>query len=330
MIGIYNDDFIDFLRNSIGEPIKVTSKQIICRCPWCEYNVEKNHYHLYISLQAPIFNCFHCPDSLGHKGIINKLISKLNGTDISDKYINKDKIQEYISSKVDLKKDITKTPDLNIPIINEDLFPKKSSYLRSRLKYFNMELTSIKGLIFDVQDFINKNNIPVDEKLYKLQPFLHDNFIGFLTENKSTLILRNIDPTSNFRYYKIKIYDTLFLDYYKINGQNQNSKNIIIGEGIFDIFSEYLFDYLGIKRDVLLYASANSKKFDTLIRSIIFREVIPRPNVYILSDKGIDLNDYKKLAYFNKYCINSLIVFYNKLGKDFNDVPCEIEKIQLK
>lgn len=330
MIGIYDDKFLDLLKQTLGDPIKVTNKQIICRCPWCEYNEIKDHYHLYISLEAPIFNCFHCPDNEGHKGIISKLVRKLYGSDITDNFVDKEKIKEFIKDKVNLKRDIDKKNDLYIPPLRENLFSHKATYLKGRLKYSNIPLDEIKGLIFDVQDFINNNSIEMTDQLVRLQPFLQNNFIGFLTENKTTLILRNIDPKSSFRYYKLKISDSPFLDYYKIQGLNLNSKNIVLAEGIFDIFSEYIFDYLNMKRDILLYATVNSKKFHTLIKSIVFYESIFRPNVYILSDRGIYLDEYKKMAYFNKHLINSLTIYYNKIGKDFNDSPCIVEKVQIK
>jgi len=330
MIGIYKDEFLDLLKQTVGEPIKITNNQIICRCPWCEFEQEKDHYHLWISLDAPIFNCFHCADEAAHKGIISKLIRKLHGSDISDNFVDRDKIKEFIQTKVKLSNVVDKKVELSIPPLQEELYSHKASYLRGRLKYSDVDLNSIKGLIFDIQQFININPIPITDTLERLQPFLHSNFIGFLTENNSTLILRNIDPTSSFRYYKLKISDGLFLDYYKIKGFNPNSKNIVLAEGIFDIFSEQIFDHLGLRQDILLYATTNSKKFHTLVKSIVFNESIFRPNVYILSDRGINIEEYKKMAHYNKHLINSLIVYYNKIGKDFNDVPCIVEKIQIK
>ena len=58
MIGIYQDNFIDYLRERLGSEPKITAKNIIVPCPWCEYQEDKDHYHLYIGLDIPIFNCF--------------------------------------------------------------------------------------------------------------------------------------------------------------------------------------------------------------------------------------------------------------------------------
>ncbi|GAG02610.1 unnamed protein product, partial [marine sediment metagenome] len=58
MIGIYQDSFKQFLEDNLGE-VKETSKNFIVPCPWCELDEDKDHYHMYISTEAPIFHCFH-------------------------------------------------------------------------------------------------------------------------------------------------------------------------------------------------------------------------------------------------------------------------------
>ena len=90
MIGIYQDEFVDYLKNKLGDHIKTSSKNIICPCPWCEYGEDKNHYHMYISIEIPIFHCFHA--NCEQSGSLKKFLSKLEGHDISDEFIDKDKL----------------------------------------------------------------------------------------------------------------------------------------------------------------------------------------------------------------------------------------------
>jgi hypothetical protein len=124
----------------------------------------------------------------------------------------------------------------------------------------------------------------------------------------------------------MKIQDSKFLDYYKLNGNAKNSKQVILSEGIFDIASEHIFDSLNLKDSTRLYASAHSSKYDSLIKSIVFNEQEFRLNVVILSDLGIDMNYYRNLRRYNSHIINSLVVFINKTGKDFNITPVTPEK----
>jgi hypothetical protein len=154
-----------------------------------------------------------------------------------------------------------------------------------------------------------------------LRDYLQNNFIGFLTENQTTAIFRNIDSSHSMRYFKLKIQSDNFLDYYKLIGNNPKSRKIVLAEGIFDIFSEHIFDYLNIKNEVKLYASALSSKYVSLIRSIIFNEQIFKPDVVILSDKGVGADYYKKIKRYNGHLFNKIEVHYNKAGKDFNESP---------
>ena len=94
---IYDDKFIQYLKDSLGEPVRVKSKNIICRCPWCEFGQKKDHYHLYISTEYPIFHCFHsdCQAS----GTLRKLFKKIEGKDISEKYVDIEKVKEYAKER---------------------------------------------------------------------------------------------------------------------------------------------------------------------------------------------------------------------------------------
>jgi len=322
MIGIYQDSFLEYLKKNLGYA-KLTSKNIITVCPWCEYQKDKGHYHLYISLEAPIFHCFeaNCEQS----GILKKFLLKVEGRDISDTFVDKRGLQTVIKKKKVLKISEERR-NIIIPPLKEDQFKLKDLYLRKRLKFPSVPSFLIKGLVYDIDSFIEVNQVAVDEKLFRLRDYLQANFIGFLTENKTTMILRNIDDRATFRFFKMKIDDSQFLDYYKLYGNNRSSNTVILAEGIFDIFTEYLYDSTKTKDNARLYASVLSSKYQSLLHSIVFNEQIFSLDVVILSDRGIELSEYRKLKKFNAHIINSLNVYYNKNGKDFNDTPVIAEK----
>lgn len=317
MIGIYDDNFLQYLKDNLGDQIKITSRNIIAPCPFCEYNKKKGHYHLYISLEAPIFHCFHA--SCEQSGNLRKLFKKIEGRDISDNFIDKEKLQEFAKKRRVIVDDIKY--QVNLPSINIGEFPYKEMYLKKRFKFANINPQTIKGLIFDVHRFIDMNNIPVDERLFRLRDYLHTNFVGFLTTNNTTAIFRNIDHNQSFKFFKIKIYETSFLDYYRLPGNDINSKVVVLAEGIFDIFSEHIYDHLNLKDKVKLYASTLSSNYKSMIHSIAFHDRVFRPRIIILSDRGIELPVYKKLKHFNKHIIDTLTIYYNMAGKDFNDTP---------
>jgi len=319
MVGIYQDGFIDYLKEKLGGNVKTTSKNIICACPWCEYGQDKNHYHMYISLEAPIFHCFHA--SCERSGTLKKFLKRIEGHDISDSFVDKKQFQ-LIKQKREIFVDKEKDKIyIKVPPIDKGRFVDKEFYIKRRLKFAPLPTSKIKGLVYDVEKFVDMNSIPVDEKLFRLIPYLQSNFVGFLTEHNATVMFRNIDHSHGMAFYKMRIQYANFIDYYKLPGNDVNSKKIVLGEGIFDIFSEHIYDSLNIKDEVKLYASVLSSKYLSLIHSIIFHEQIFQPEVVILSDRGIPLEYYKKMKFFNKHIIRKLVVYYNKAGKDFNDTP---------
>jgi len=318
MIGIYQDSFADYLEKNLGY-IKITSKNFVTKCPWCEYQKEKNHYHMYISLEAPIFHCFHA--SCEQSGTLRKFLTRLEGHDISETFVDKKQFEEISKKKeifVDKEEGKIK---ISIPKLNRERFVEKEFYIKKRLKFASGPTTKIRGLIYDVNKFIEVNRIPINETLFRLRDYLHNNFVGFLTEHNSTVIFRNVDHTHTMSFFKLKIQQSNFIDYYKLPGNSPHSNKIVLAEGIFDIFTENIFDSLNLKGDVKLYASALSSKYLSLIHSIIFHEQVFQPEVIILSDRVIERKYYKKIKHFNKHIIDKMTVYYNKNGQDFNDVP---------
>jgi len=318
MIGIYQDEFLKYLQDNLGDPVRVTNTNIICRCPWCEYKVEKKHYHLYIALDAPYFHCFYA--DCNQSGMISKLLRKIEGKDVSSKFFDEEKVKESLTQKTRVASQQMRKYIYQLPPLIESKFPLKSLYVKKRLKFRETNLGNIKGLIFDIKEFLSLNQIPISPSLFRYRDFLQTNCIAFLTENQTKLYFRNIQ-NGDFKHWKYNLQESMLLDYYKLPGGDLSSKTIVLSEGIFDIFGEHIFDSLNIKDSVRLYACGFSTSYRSLIISIMRHEKLLRPNVFILSDTDVDLSYYKKMLKYNKRFINSLNVAYNKSGKDFNITP---------
>ena len=325
MIGIYKDSFKSYLEENLGDTVKIKEKNIICRCPWCEIQQHKSHFHLWIAKEAPIFHCFMCHQT----GLIGKLVRKISGIDSSSKYIDKDEIKKNEHTRIDNSTNIKKK-NILIPELNEDQFIQKSLYMKKRLKFSSMGIKNLKGLIFDFQKFLRINNIPIKNDDSNMSGFIQSNFVGFLTEKHSQIIFRNIDNRSRFKYYKFLLEENLFfLDYYKVSGGNNNSNVVVVTEGIFDLYTEYIFDYTNLKKDARLYAAGLSTSYKELLKSIAYNEQIFKMKVYILSDRDVNIYFFKKLKKEVGHIIDTITVLYNKTGEDFNYTPISIEKITL-
>ena len=321
MIGIYKEEFIEYLRDNLGY-VKVSSKNIITKCPWCEYKKEKKHYHLYIALEAPIFHCWQA--RCGQSGFLSKLMSYIDGKDRTEQFVDKSLIKEAVHRK--LVNPLKEKKPLKIPKIDTDKFKMKSMYIKYRLG-FDVDIDSISKLVFDVQEFVGINSIKLDDKSNRLMDFLQSNFVGFLSEHESLLVLRNIDPNASFRYYKFDLSDSDFLDYYKVQGAAFDSNTVVVSEGIFDILVEQVLNTLKIRENVKLYCASLSGAFSSLLKSIVFYEQLYRLNVVVLSHKDVDLDTYKRVKKFDSHVVNTLSVYYNSAGKDFASFPVNPVKV---
>lgn len=321
MVGIYHDSFVNFLRDHLGDPVKITSKNIIVRCPFCEMNSTKKHFHMYISLESPVFHCFF--SECHQKGFISKLIKKIEGKDITDKFISEEKIKEF--EKIEFKE--THKKEIKIPQLNEDKFKLKTQYLKGRLRYSDVDLSTIKGLFFDVDEFIDLNHIKLDSKMERLKPYLQSSFIGFCAEHGTVAVMRNIDKQSEFKHFKFRVQEEgKFSDYYKIQGNNYKSNKIVLSEGIFDVLLESVFDSTGLKNEAKLYAAGLHTFYESLVKSIVYHEQIFKPEVHIISDRDVSLKYYNGIKKYRlDFLLDKLVIYYNKSGKDFADVPVNLE-----
>jgi len=321
-IGIYNDNFLSFLESNLGS-IKTNPKNIIVPCPWCDINKpNRTKNRLWIAIDAPMFHCFRagCEKS----GSTWSLIKALSGN--GDVYIDKEKIKEFVKQKVDFTRNTVKKIEVQYPELKTEIFKYKELYLKNRFKHSINSLNNIKGLVFDILEFIRINNITIDPQLFRLQEYLQTNFVGFVSENQSVMVLRNVDENATFRYFKMRIQPTKFLDYFKLSGYKKNSNIIILAEGVFDIYGEYIFDSINMRNKCSLYACGLSTSYPALIKSITYHEQIFRPDIHILSDRNVELRYYKSIKKYNSHLIGSMNVYYNKAGHDFNDTPLVIEK----
>ena len=314
MTGIYEDSFIDFLKEYLGD-IKITRKNIICRCPYCEMESDKKHFHLYISLESPIFHCF--KSECNQKGGIDRLTHKLSGKNIDDFF---DKSLKKIKSTIPAEDTC-----ITIPDIKPNTFVSKVEYLKKRLMTADDDLIyGIENLILDINTFLSSNNL-INQDIEKYKDFLHENFVGFLTKNRSILVLRNIDESSKLRYHKITIKQVQNVDYY-LTYNDMSKSNITIAEGIFDILMEKKIDTINKKENTSLYAACLSTNYESLIKSLAYYESAFRQNITILSDRGISLKYYRRIKQNTKHIIDSMTIYYNMDNKDFGETAKNIEK----
>ena len=225
-------------------------KEISINCPLCnqEGNIDKGH-HMYISLgydnKPPMYNCFR---NMNHRGILTKsvlerFIQSNDGidTDLMDnlsKYNTKlSTINRYRLNKNEYK------PLNNIINSVQSNISKKLDYIQNRLGIsLSIDELINKKVVFSLANLLRVNNITPNGNNNYLND-LEDNYVGFITNTNAYIVFRNIDPNSTTRYMNYKI----FPDYIGKSGyyimpticDTLKHIDIIIAEGIFDIFGLY-------------------------------------------------------------------------------------------
>lgn len=332
MIGIYEDAFIDFLKLHLGDQaVRITSANIIIRCPNCEMLEKKERYHLNIGINQPVFNCLRA--GCNYQGSVAKLIKDLVGNDFDyPRYVNIEEMRKVQRiKKIDLAKAHLKLKKFNLPVINRKQFQNKIDYLKYRFHYAPINVYDIHGLIVNPIEFFSINNIALDERAKKRLYYLQDQYIGFLTENHGSIVFRNINPEEKeYRFYRHQLQNIPMLDYYKLSHETDSclkSNAVVLAEGIFDIFDAHIFNYMNLTNSVLGFYCALSNKFERLLKSIAYFDNIYRPDVIILSDSNVKINYYRRIKKYIEHLCNKIIIYYNVSGGDFGDLMCTPEKI---
>jgi hypothetical protein len=300
--------------------------ELICRCPKCEKDSQKNKGHLYIRVddESPVFNCFKC----GFKGNIMTLIKFLS--------LNKDDIIQgdipfsYIKSISDNRSAFL-SDKFFFERIDDciDNYRLKVQYLKQRIGY-NLNLELIPNLVLGVKNFIRINNINVKHINTEFLEFLDRNFVGFVCNRETMMILRNTDYQSDFRFYTLKLRDTssFFKDFYGLRTNHYDEEKIntiVLCEGIFDVLVSYFSNHFDdLKEESFFWACALNNSYDNTAISVLDFCKLTRANFVILSDMDVKEHRYSSLS--KKPYINNLTIYWNKAGKDFGKLP--IEKIK--
>jgi len=320
---IYTNEVLNLLRENFPF-VQDTSKHYFVRCPYCgDSSKSKLKAHLGISKKAPVFRCVRC-EEFGH---ITKLIYDMTGIKkrltslIQEQYL---KTLDQPISTSDIR--INVKTNYKIPEQDFQKFSNKVEYLKSRMPLMKVFNDDIKPLVvLDLYQFAEYNKIVIAPERKKLFDWFQEKFVGVCSLNKSLLILRNIDPDSDFRYYLWKLVDTVddFVVFDKLS-EEKEQVTMVIAEGIFDIMN-----VMNYENPFDIYTVASGKLFKRALKfSLVNKCVSYLDKLVVLSDDDVNVEFHKKyLKHFRSIC-KSIEIWYNKVGKDFGQ-KTKVEKIVL-
>ena len=311
----------------------------IMRCPYCGDSRKRIETgHLYIRKDIPVFRCNRC----SYGSSTARLIRDLTGftlsleKDILADHVDIEKIKALYHPSSIISSGYTQPVKLDYISISENYndskYRPKLNYL---LKRFNTnrfigDINIANKIVFDIKYIFDKN-----EKLYTnfvskykedkaeyMMDVLERNFIGFIGYNNNSIIFRNIDEKSDWRYFKIK-YNINQPDYFIIDrllNVMEDIPNLVIAEGVFDILFPYLKLTEGndpLRLSSRLYIAAGSKNYIGAIKYMAILKTIFKFNIYILADNDTKIKMYDNIYKFCKPLINRMEILTNLKDKDF-------------
>lgn len=276
-----NSNFQDKLREQLHKLFPEAKdsgnkKEVMINCPMCnrEGNTDTNR-HMYISLgydnKPPMFNCF---KNMNHRGLLTESFLKefSSNPQCVDKSFIDDIEKHYKETSKLTRYRTNKTTFFNI----SNPIPMNNSISRYKLDYINNRLglrltyndISKYKIVLNLYDLLSYNNIQYTTRTTYISDMLNKYFIGFLTNNNSTLIMRNISndkiklPDSiSGRYIKYAVFNnTQESGYYIIPSICDINKHVVINiaEGTFDILSVFYLNKCIDKNNIYISIGGNS------------------------------------------------------------------------
>jgi hypothetical protein len=323
---------VDLIREIVKEKdiyVKENDKNIFCKCVFCqEHKTISKQDHLRISKnpELPIYHCFLCNKS----NSIRELIYYLTHSDeIAEQVLPKSELKQLSDNLKIIKSKQLKFKDIKIPELEPDLdsFPSKLEYIKNRLCTENIDNYTFNllknNLIFNIRELINLNpGILFNEKTSLINK-LQEQFVGFISHNKSKIFFRNINRNDNFKFFKYEIQNNNYnlLDYVSFKTNNTKSNTIVLSEGIFNILACITHNILNLNNESYLFASCQSFSYESALKSICFDESLYKVNVVILSDLDKEFYCYNKFINNTQHIVENLKLYYNKNKKDFGTFP---------
>jgi hypothetical protein len=336
------------LENS--KPVSTQSELAAVRCPLCGDSDNLRSAHLYIGVKEYdqkniiVYDCKKCG---GHGFVTPSFLRKLNIVDIFiETYIKstmKGTIRHYGGEE-----DLTKAHFIFPRITKGD--NEKIEYLSNRLQldFSDNEMIQKYKIILDFGTFLRINNIQNPAVSLDKIPVLSEKGIGFLSEDKKSISIRNMDPGGTYqsRFNIIHLFQGVRRPFMYIPPCDVDVltpfPRIVVSESSFNIICCKNYFYPDDDTSVI-YASSSRKSFSRPIIRLIQLSGFVHGQIDIFADnesnhnqnnesnhnKDIDIDWYRD--HLKRYIENyEITVYLNTEKKDFGDMPKKGEKFNYK
>ena len=330
----YIQDIRSILLKNIKPSYETTNhKEIHVRCPYCgDSKHDKSKARFYIEMRPPFrFHCFKCETS----GVLNQQVLRDLGVYNNDLTIDLAEANKFVKGN-GVQKISTKSLK---NLIHENPY---SEIAKRSLNYFNSRFHSNFDPLYVQKKFRCVLDAPAFFALNHIyaKGFDFNNAIGFISSDKSHIIFRDTSGTQQRRYCNVCLVDEDQLDIcskmYNISGGidvMQESVDLIITEGIFDIIGVYNYLHHDENDNHTIFAACCGKGYNAVIQHYLRLGFLDM-NVMIFSDSDVDIQFFKDLKNNSVYLKNSRITVVKnalydpetKTNKDFG-VPTDSIKL---
>ena len=339
-------DYIAEIRNLILKNVKpsyetTNRKEVHVRCPYCgDSKHDASKARFYIEMKPPFrFHCFKCETS----GVLNQQTLRDLGIFNNELTLDISEANKVLRTLGVQKIQTRKARKLKHESINSTLAHNSMEYFNKRYDIdFSPEFIQRKfKAVLDAPEFFKLNGLYVPSGQFDFTKA-----IGFISSDSSHIIFRDITGLQNKRYYNLCLVNedeiSSYSKRYNISTEIdvlQNSINLIMTEGIFDIIGVYNHFYKGTDAENnTIFAAACGKAYNAVIQHYIRLGFLDL-NITIYSDADVPRSFYEDMKRNSPYLKNSTItVYYNSLynaetkyGKDYgvpkNQIKLRMQKI---
>lgn len=315
-----------------------------CRCPICgdsQKNLNTGHFYMKIDINdnSPIlYNCFLKPEESGI--LTSDILSLLIQNREMCKELGNVMKHTDVKSKSDLKKESEiMSFDVRLPEIE---FGRKTDYIKNRLGIdFKENDFYMMKAITSIKDFLNYNNIKtVPKNFLKCMDYLDKNFVGFLSNGNSHILLRDTREYMKSTWIKYPIFkdsskNKLFYSMESIVDLYTDEKIIInLCEGVFDTLS-VSFNYFKYMDNCINIAVTGKYYYRIILYLIHMGFVGDNVIVNIFSDNDEMFNNknnnydtkfewYQKTLGKVSNAFGGMYIYHNMKSKDFGVPISEI------
>lgn len=313
---------------------RVHEDEYVTKCPICEeIGSSGRHGHCYVGFKDDgnvFFMCHRC----GAKGkftpdILRKFDIRLDILKEFFEKINKIKVRFTAANMARSLNRRNKYINYRLPKPINMIDNNKIEYFEKRtgIKVTD-ESTESYSLIFNLENFLNENNVDINKYAPEKQMVireLSDNFIGFLSSNKSIIAFRAVNKTNLIKTkFNFVIDDEYRQPFYYIPRTTVDlltlQPKIVLAEGTFDIINVKKRFFANDTTDTIFASVGGKASYRKILKEIISITGFLNPEIMFFSDRDVDVETYIKNVLGTFYGILHGAIYYNQLNKDWGEI----------